>query len=237
MRKLSLFVGLTLFALAGSARAQDETPAAEPAVPAAEPAVPAAEPAVPAAEPAAPAAESAAPASKMQAGIAFLPMLLGRGGQGDAGNDTWFDLSPAYGVGLSFGYNVIAGLIVGIAPQALFHVKGKDASKSMKEWDLLARIAYEYFVIPKLAVYAEFLPGYSIISFPSGTTYLGETPPSPKGLVLGFGAGAAYDITDQFFANLGVGYQMAFQKMTVGGSDQDVKTKFLRIALGGGMKF
>jgi hypothetical protein len=230
MRKLSLFVGLTLFALAGSARAQDETPAPAPA----------AEPAAAAAEPAAPAAAAAAPESKMQVGIAFLPMLMGKVGAGPSGDDTWTDLKLAYGVGLSFGYNVIAGLSVGVAPQALFGLKAKNASgDSIKEYDIMARIAYAYAVIPKLAVYAEVLPGYSILSLPSSMTSNGSNYDSPKGLVLGFGAGAAYDITDQFFVNLGVGYQMGFQKtkVPVEGNSYDMKTKFLRIAVGGGMKF
>ena len=226
MRNLSLFVALMLFALAGSAQAQVEPPAAEPG------ATPAAAAPTPEPTPAAATSES-----KMQVGIAFLPMLLGKEGAGTSGDDTWSDMSPAYGIGLSFGYNVIPGLSVGVAPQVLLHVKPKDASKSMMEYDLMARIAYAYTVIPKLAVYAEVLPGYSIVSLPSGTTYMGEKPPSPKGFVIGFGAGAAYDVTDQFFVNLGVGYQMGFQKMSVAGSTNDVKTKFLRIALGGGMKF
>lgn len=224
MRKLSLLVALMLFALAGSAQAQDGTPAADPGAAAAAPITEVA--------PAAAASES-----KMQVGIAFLPMLLGKVGTGPSGDDTWEDMSLAYGIGLSFGYNVIPGLSVGVAPQVLLHVKAKDASKSMTEYDLMARIAYAYTVIPKLAVYAEILPGYAIVTLPSGTTYMGEKPPSPKGLVLGFGAGAAYDVADQFFVNLGVGYQMGFQKMSVAGATNDVKTKFLRIALGGGMKF
>jgi hypothetical protein len=196
MRKLSLFVALMLFALAGSAQAQDGTPAADPG----------AAPAAAATElpPAAAAAES-----KMQLGIAFLPMLLGKAAAGSSGDNTSYDMSLAYGVGLSFGYNVIAGLSVGVAPQVLFRVKTKEESKSWKEYDLMARIAYAYNVIPKLAVYAEFLPGYSIISFPSSKTFFGKVP-TPKGLVLGFGAGAAYDVTDQFFVNLGVGYQIGY---------------------------
>ena len=219
MRKLSLSFGLALFALAGSARAQDETPATAPA-----------------AEPAAPAAAASAPGSKMQVGIAFLPMFLGSLGTGNTGDDSWADMSPAYGVGLSFDYRVIAGLSVGVAPQFLFHVKAKNASESMMEYDIMARIAYAYNVIPKLAVYAEFLPGYSIVSLPSDVKFMAETPPSPKGLVLAFGGGAAFDITDQFFVNLGIGYQMGWQN-TSGGGGQDYKIKFLRIALGGGMKF
>jgi hypothetical protein len=228
MRKLSLLVGLTCVALAGAARAQAEAPAGEPAAATAAPSTEVA-PAVPAA--------AVGPAKKMQVGLNLLPMVLGSKGTGATGDDQWADMSAAYGVGLSFGYNVIAGLSVGVAPQFLLHVKGKDDSDASKQIDLLARIAYAYDVMPKLAVYAEVLPGYSIILLPSSVTFLGEKPPSPKGLLIGFGAGAAYDVTDQIFASLGVGYQMGFQKMSVGGSDQDVKTKFLRIAIGGGVKF
>ncbi len=228
MRRLSLFIGLLSLASASAVQAQEETPAPESGAPPVAAAPEAASAAV---------AAGSAPESKMQVGIAFLPMLLGRMGTGSSGDDTWADASPAYGVGLSFGYNVIPGLSVGIAPQVLFHVKDKNASDSAKEYDLMARIAYAYTVMPKLAVYAEVLPGYAIISLPSSVSYLGEKPPSPKGLVIGGGVGAAFDVTDELFVNLGVGYQMGFQKMTVAGSDNDVKTKFLRIALGGGMKF
>jgi len=229
MRKLSLFVGLTLFALAGSARAQDEAPAVAPAAES-----------TPSAEAAPAPAAAAAPESKMQIGVAFLPMLMGKMGAGPSGDDTWSDLKLAYGVGLSFSYNVIAGLSVGIAPQALFAVKPKDGGgDAITEYDIMARIAYAYSVIPALAVYAEALPGYSILSLPDSLTMMGEKPDSPKGFVVGFGAGAAYDITDQFFANVGVGYQMAFQKTKTPGEneDYDMRTKFLRIAVGGGMKF
>jgi opacity protein-like surface antigen len=237
MRKLSLFVGLTLFAMAGSARAQDEAPAAAPAgEPAAAPADGAA--AAPAPEAAPPPAAAAAPESKMQVGVAFLPMLLGKVSTGSGGDNTTYDLKLAYGVGLSFGYNVIAGLSVGVAPQLLFHVTGDQFSPAAKEWDLMARIAYAYRVIPQLAIYAEILPGYSIISLPSDKTYMGEKPPSPKGFMFAGGVGAAYDVTDLVFVNLGIGYQMALQKMSVNTvGDVDVKTRFLRIAVGGGVKF
>jgi hypothetical protein len=227
MRKLSLFAALTSFALAGSARAQDETPAVEPA--------PTTEAAAPAA------AATVTPESKFRVGIAFLPMLMGKMGVNENDDLAWGDTKMAYGVGLMFGYKAIAGLSVGVAPQLLLNVKGKDESfdpyDPSKEIDLMARIAYEYTVIPKLDVYAEVLPGYSIILFADGRSIMGEVPPNPKGLVIGFGAGAAYDITDQFFANLGVGYQMGFAKFSSGGTDYGNRTKFLRIAVGGGMKF
>jgi hypothetical protein len=218
MRRPGLLVGLTLFALAGSVRAQEESPATESAA-------------------LGTAAPAAVPVSKMQVGIAFLPMLKGSTGTGPSGDDDWAAMKPAYGVGLTFGYNIIAGLSVGVAPQVLFRVQEeKDYPDPSKEYDLMARFAYAYAVLPHLSVYAEFLPGYSIIKLPSSRTFGGENH-TPKGLVLGFGAGAAYDINELIFVNLGIGYQMGFQKFAFEGGDQDFKTKFLRIALGGGVKF
>lgn len=230
MRKLGLFVGLTLFALAGSARAEDETSSQTPASESAMGGT------LPVTE-AAPAAPAAAEKSKIQVGVAFLPMLLGSVTAGPSSDNSSTDLSPAYGVGLTASYRIIAGLSVGIAPQFLFHVKDKNASDSAKEYDLMARIAYDYNVIPELAVYAEVLPGYSIISFPDSTKWMGEKPPSPKGFVVGFGVGAAYDVSNQVFVNVGVGYQLGFQTLSFQNTDYDNKTKFLRLAIGGGMKF
>jgi hypothetical protein len=87
-------------------------------------------------------------------------------------------------------------------------------------------------VADKISVYAEVLPGYSIVAMPSSVS-----SSNAKGLVLAGGLGATFDITDQAFVGLGVGYQMGFQKMSVAGTDVDFKTKYLRIALGGGVKF
>jgi opacity protein-like surface antigen len=237
MRKLSLFVGVTLFAMAGSARAQDEAPADEPAAPAdTEEATPS-----PASETA-----TAAPESKMQVGVAFLPMLMGKGTGGPSDDTSTADLSFAYGVGLSFGYNVIPGLSVGIAPQLLLNVKSKESGATAeKEWDILARIAYAYRVIPQLAIYAEILPGYAFSGAEiSVTTMNGPAKSShPKGFVIAGGLGAAYDVTDLIFVNLGVGYQLGFQSMAVPNEDPSkpdvdyaAKTRFLRVAIGGGVK-
>ena len=238
MRKLSLFVGLTLFAMAGSARAQDETPVDEPAT--------TADTAEAAPAPASETAAAAAPESKMQVGVAFLPMLLGKWTGGPSDDTNTADLSFAYGVGLSFGYNVIPGLSVGIAPQILLNVKQKDGFGSAeKEWDFFARIAYAYRVIPELAIYAEVLPGYALSTFEmSVTTMNGPAKSSkPKGFVIGGGLGAAYDVTDLVFVNLGVGYQFGFQSMAVPNEDPSkpdvdyaAKSRFLRIAVGGGVK-
>jgi Outer membrane protein beta-barrel domain len=226
MKKVSTLVGLTLLALSSSALAQEGAPP-----PAAEPTMgePAAAPAAPAA-PEAMAAKPAASDSKIQVGLNILPMALGKMEASAGGMSASADAAFAYGVGLSANYVVIPGLTVGIAPQAIFNVKAKDGGgDAAKEYDLMLRLAYAYPVANKISLYGEVLPGYSIVSPSSGD--------SAKGLVLAFGVGGTMDVTDQLFLNLGVGYQMGFQKLSVGGTDVDFKTKFLRIALGVGMKF
>ena len=77
------------------------------------------------------------------------------------------------------------------------------------------------------SVYAEVLPGYSII----------KSPATPVGFVVGFGAGVAMAMTDRFFVNLGAGYQLGFQKWKAGANTYDTSTRYLRVALGGGVKF
>jgi hypothetical protein len=96
-------------------------------------------------------------------------------------------------------------------------------------------------VIPKLAVYAEVLPGYSIISYQTSVTDRGSQvywSDRSQGLVIGFGGGAAYDITGMFFFNLGVGYQLGYQSMAFPNSPASypANTQFLRIAVGAGVK-
>jgi hypothetical protein len=128
---------------------------------------------------AAPAAASAASDSKTQLGFNLLPMLIGKA-KGDSYSR---DLKPAYGISLHFDYAVIPGLTVGLAPQALFNVKPNDLHvDASKEYDLMARVAYSYTVAPKVGIYAEVLPGYSIISAPPGRS-------GAKGLVLAGGVG------------------------------------------------
>jgi hypothetical protein len=101
---------------------------------------------------------------------------------------------------------------------------GTTMEGSRRELDWLGRVAYSYDVLGKVAVYGEMLPGYSSIT---------GAGPKATGFVLAGGIGAAIDLPGRLFANLGVGYQEGQQK-----SDgvYDFWTRFLRIALGVGMK-
>lgn len=234
MRKASTLVGLTLFALASTARAQEAAPAASaPAAtppPASEPATapaPAPADAKPAEVAAAPTAETAEPAPsarKLQLGIAFVPMGVGKRTKALKGVSETNDAEFAYGVGLSADYTIVAGLSIGLAPQIIFNVKGKDSLvRAAKELDVLARVAYTYSIDDTTRVYAEALPGYSLIIIDDRA----------KGLVVAFGAGFAMDVTRRGFVNVGFGYQMGFQKF----EGDDDNTRYVRVVLGGGARF
>jgi hypothetical protein len=243
MRKASTLVGLTLFALAPTASAQEAAPAAAapaphpgdaPAVleppPAPAPApVGAPSAANVAATPAPAPAQPTAARRKLEIGLSFLPMAMGKFTYTPAGQPKTVDAGFAYGAALSVGYEVLPGLIVGLVPQYIYNVKDKTASESAKELDLFARVAYAYRPVDTIAVYAEVLPGWSKILPPAGI--------APTGFVLAFGAGSTMEITSRSFVNLGLGYQIGFQNRPENGLSLETRTKYVRVTMGGGVRF
>ena len=236
MRNVSTLVGLTVLALAGTARAQESSSAAATTAPppvagpalatAPPPATPAADDV--AADPA-PAPAQAAKSRKIEVMLAFLPMALGKFTYSPGGSPKTVDAAFAYGAGLTASYEVLPGLLVGIAPQLIYNVKDKTTSETAKEIDLFARVAYAYRPVDTITVYAEVLPGYSQILPPAGIT--------ATGFVLAFGAGTTMNFTDRYFANFGLGYQVGFQNRLENGLSLETRTKFVRVALGGGVRF
>jgi hypothetical protein len=233
MRTTSTLLGLTLLALAGTARAQEPASAAPADAP---PASESAAAPAPASEDskadskAAPAVEasatepSTAKPRKLQLGIAFVPMVAGKITIAPNGAPEQADAAFAYGVGLSIDYTVFAGLSIGFAPQFALNVKDKGGEGlTGKQADLLLRLAYTYDFVDGIHAYAEVLPGYSIIL----------ADDRGLGFVLAFGAGLAMDVTERAFVNVGAGYEMGFQKF----SSRDDKTTFVRVTLGGGYRF
>ncbi len=232
MRKVSTLVGLILFALAGMARAEEAAPAASGAPAAAPPAgESAAAPASASADiKSAPAAEasaaepSAAKPRNLQVGIAFVPMAAGKVTIAPTGEPEQSDAAFAYGLGLSIDYTIFAGVSLGFAPQFALNVKAKSGEGlTAKQADLLLRLAYTYVFVDGIRAYAEVLPGYSIIL----------SDDRGLGLVLAFGAGVVMDVSERAFVNVGAGYEMGFQKF----SGRDDSTTFVRVTLGGGMRF
>jgi hypothetical protein len=172
---------------------------------------------------------------RLQLGLAFLPMAAGQFHGASGAMSETADAAFAYGAGLSAGYALIPGLVVGVAPQVILNVRPKDGGAAQdlgasgsgnKEYDLLLRVAYAYTLAEATAVYAEVLPGYSVIARSGGG-------PSAKGLVVGVGAGGMLDLGSQTFATLGVGYQWGFQKV----QSIDAWTRYVRVTLGSGVRF
>ena len=227
MRKASTLIGLTLLAFGARARAQDNV-AAMPAAGAIVAPVPDAPP-----TPFAPPLEP--PPRRLKIGLSLLSMGLGKYSTPIGGLEMSGDASYAYGVGLSASYRVAAGLSLGVAPQLISNVQYKVFPSEImpppaaKQYDFMARVAYEFSLVDSITPYLELLPGYSIINLPG-------TKPA-KGLVFGAGAGIAMDMSDRIFLNMGFGYQWGFQKVTQSGTVSDNKTTYLRLALGGGVHF
>jgi hypothetical protein len=230
MRKASTLVGLTLIALGAAARA--EVPAAP--VPAPPVAAPAPAPVDVAVAPA-PAPAAVGRARRIELGLAFLPMAFGKITSPFGTKEITGGASFAYGGSFALSYRVFAGLSLGFAPQAIFNVQYKVypsqlmAPGAATEYDLLARVGYTIPIVESVAVYAELLPGYSIIALQ------GASP--AKGLMLAMGGGVAMDMTDRVFANIGAGYQVGFQSVSQMGMTLDNNSRYLRVALGGGVRF
>ena len=222
MRKVSTLLGLTLVALASTARAQDAAPAAVPAPP------PASAPL--ATEASASPPDAAAPHRHFTVGLSLVPMALGRFISTPGGMRADQQAAFAYGGSLNINYEILAGLSVGLAPQYIYNVKVKEeAGDAAKEFDAMLRIAYTHTLVEGTGVYVEVLPGYSIILPPNGS--------KPAGLVVAFGAGANIDLNERAFANFGTGYQLGFQNVSTDAGTSETRTKFVRITIGGGFRF
>lgn len=229
MSDLGLLVAAVLMASAGEAEAQEVLPfSATPTAPAY--------------------AASASPTpvllgpgpnrSPMRVGATFLAMPLGRAQGTNPASQVSASAAFAYGIGATFTYDIITGISVGIAPQILWNVKAaREPGMGATEYDLLARLAYTQPLTHTLAIYAEALPGYSIISLPSQLADVAGTHASnPTGLVLAFGGGATMGLGERYFVNCGIGFQLGRQKGSRSGADFDDHTTFVRIAIGGGVR-
>jgi hypothetical protein len=74
------------------------------------------------------------------------------------------------------------------------------------------------------------LPGYSNVSQHGAT--------AAKGFVFAFGVGADMEMKNHVFATLGAGYELGFQSITdTSGAKLDYRTRYVRVNLGGGVRF
>jgi len=222
-----LLVALSM--VGGTAMAQEP-----PAAPPPEAAEPASAPPPAAAPAAAMEGGGAAAASKVRLGLNVVPMPFGTVKATFGGLSGSSDLKFGFGLFPFFDYLFTPNLFGGVAVQYTFNLKSKDDSggDASKELDFMLRLGGGGYVADKLQLYGYVSPGYSIIQLPSGSGV-----DNPKGFIVGFHAGAMYDVTPGAFLNLELGYQLGFQSTTVLGTSVDYKFSLAQIGLGGGIRF
>lgn len=176
-------------------------------------------------------------ASKMRLGVVLSPMPTGtlkaKVGPLEGEDDAAF----AFGVMPTFDFGINQFLFVGLAPQFIFNVNGKDSDGDAgQELDLRARVGGIAKVADTIRLFGYVAPGYSIVMVPDKP----DGQDNPAGFVLGFAAGAAFDLTPAMFLSGEVGYQVGYQGTTVsapgGDVDVELKTNYLHLGIGLGVR-
>lgn len=171
--------------------------------------------------------------STLRLGVTLAPMPAGTLKSSFAGAEVDTSSAFAFAIAPTFDYSINQFVFVGLAPQYIFNIKGKDATGSAAtELDLRLRVGGNAKVADTLMLYGYLAPGYGIV-MPGSDSANSE---SAKGFVLGFAAGAMLDFTPALFGTAEIGYQVGYQKFSVAGSDVDLKTNFMHIGIGLGVR-
>ena len=180
-------------------------------------------------------AASAKPKASLGAQIDLLPTgTLTTDGAGPP-IDGDYDAAFAFGIGVNFDYDLTPNISIGLAPRVIFNViadAASDDADSDKEIDLRARVRAHFPIADKLEAFGFLAPGYSIIVLPSDFDI-----DNPAGLVVAFGAGLSYDVSDKLYLTGEIGYQLGFQSVDVGGQSIDNTTDYLHFGFGAGTRF
>lgn len=173
-----------------------------------------------------------APIGRMRLSFSVVPAPLGSIEADASGFQFGGDAAFAFGLRPAFDYSINDYFFIGFSPQLLLNVKGEDYDDAGKELDLLVRLGGHAPVADNLHLYGYLAPGYSIIYLPSRPVNIED----PAGFVLGVAAGAIYSFSDRLFAVGDIGYQLGFQGTTILNTDVDIRSRYLLIGLGVGMK-
>jgi hypothetical protein len=175
-----------------------------------------------------------APERRTQLGVAFEILPLGKLTLEAADViSASADTAVAFGVAPAVDFALAPVFSIGLAPRFLFRVRGEGGDESATQLDLRARALLHPRLSPAVRLQAYVAPGYSILYIPDWPDELDR----PAGLVLAFGGGLTYDVSQEAFLSFDVGYQLGFQKVSEMGESVDVKTRFLHLGLGAGARF
>jgi hypothetical protein len=171
--------------------------------------------------------------SKMRLGVVLSPMPSGtlKGSVGGFSGES--DTKFAFGIVPTFDYSLNQFLFIGLAPQFIFNVKSDDSDgDAAQELDLRARIGGIAKVADTIRVFGYAAPGYSIVMLPDQFDGIDN----PAGFVIGFAAGAAFDLAPSTYLSAEVGYQIGYQSTEVLNNNADFKTNYLHLGVGLGFR-
>ena len=171
--------------------------------------------------------------SSARLGVVLSPMpsgtLKGSFGPFTTESDTKF----AFGIMPTLDFSLNQFLFVGVAPQYIFNVNADDRDgDAASELDLRARIGGIAKIADTVRVFGYAAPGYSIVMLPDDL----DGVDNPKGFVLGFAGGAAFDLAPSTYLTAEVGYQIGYQTTEVLNNDEDFKTNYLHLGVGLGFR-
>jgi hypothetical protein len=171
--------------------------------------------------------------SKMRLGVVLSPMPTGtlKGSIGGFSGES--DTKFAFGIVPTFDYSLNQFLFIGLAPQFIFNVKPEDGdADASQELDLRARIGGIAKVADTIRLFGYVAPGYSIVMLPDEA----DSIDNPAGFVLGFAAGAAFDVAPSTYLTGEVGYQVGYQSTEALNTNIDYKTNYLHLGVGLGVR-
>jgi hypothetical protein len=165
-------------------------------------------------------------ASRMRLGLVLSPMPTGtfKGAAGSTDTDAKFAfaLMPTFDLGLSQFF------FIGLAPQFIFNVQPTPTGEAGQELDLRVRLGGIAKVADTIRLFGYAAPGYSFIMVPKKAA--GQE--NPTGLVVGFAAGAAFDLSPAMYLSAELGYQVGYQAA----NSVDFKSNYLHVGLGLGVR-
>jgi Outer membrane protein beta-barrel domain len=171
--------------------------------------------------------------STMRLGVVLSPMPAGTLKGTAFGVTDSADTKFAFGIMPTFDFSLNQFLFVGLAPQYIFNVKPDQGdADSAQELDLRARIGGIAKVADTIRVFGYAAPGYSIIMLPDSADGIDN----PAGFVLGFAAGAAFDLAPSTYLTGEIGYQVGYQSTKLLNNDVDFKTNYLHVGVGLGFR-
>lgn len=140
------------------------------------------------------------------------------------------DPAAALELGVTFEYRLLPPYIsVGIAPAALFNVKGTSDIRAGTEVDLPLRISAGLPLSDTIRAYAFGAPGYSILFAPANDS---GNATHPHGFMVGFGGGVGYRASQRMELTFEGGYQFRFLTTSIDGVDVKLKPNFATFSVG-----